>query len=56
MLSLSEDIRILLKSASRKRQPGHTPGNMVFQQVTLMRFEQESFDSLPRQKEQFPVW
>ena len=55
ILSLSEDIRILLKSVGGKRQPGHASGGVVLKQVTLVRFKQESFDALPRKKKQLPV-
>ena len=55
MLSLSEDIRILLKGLSGEGQPGDAASNVVLQQVTLVGFKQESLDAFPAQKEQLPV-
>src|SRR5439155_3187618 len=55
MLSLSKDIRILLKGVGGKRQPGHASGNVVLKQGTLVRFKQKSFDALSRKEKQFPV-
>src|SRR5262249_51730476 len=55
MLSLSEDIRILLKSVGREGHPGHAPGDVVLQQVVLVRLEEEPFHAFSWQKEQLPV-
>src|ERR1019366_4107190 len=49
MLSLSEDIRILLKCFSGEGQPADTASNVVLQQVTLVGLKQESLHSFPRQ-------
>ena len=55
MLSLSEDIRILLKSFGGKGQAGDAASNVVLQQATLVGFKQESLHAFPLQKEQVPV-
>jgi hypothetical protein len=47
MLSLSKDIRILLKGIGGEGQPGHASGDVVLKQFTLVRFKQKAFDALP---------
>ena len=56
MLSLSEDIRVLLKGFGRERQPGDAARGVVFQEALLVGLEQEAFDRLAGQEEKPPVW
>src|SRR5438093_11336392 len=55
MLSLSEDIRILLKGVRWEGQPGNAASNVVLQQFSLVSFKQKAFHGFFPQEKQLPV-